>query len=200
MTKRARKRSAASQAVPDGLAANGEANGKTTAGNGAATAAGIPAESLQPTPEGVSAETTAGAEPIPNILADPHAGRAEIRGDAGLIARMVRERWPSTAEIRHAIRRKVQTAILQTTDHRSLAYLARVDAILEQQNQRDELAQNNAPPEAADGERATGIDPAAFDALARQFARSGATFISVRSATVIAPQQPSGHGNGALGG
>lgn len=202
MTKRARKRSTASQAASEGVRANGvHAGEKTTAtGNGAAKAAVAP-ESPQP-PERVSAETTAAAEPIPNILADPDQGAGGLRKDADLLARAVRERWPSTIDQRLALRRRVLLRALQTNDDRALAALARVDALMEQQNQRDEISQNAAAIAAAEeqGERETTIDPAAFDALARQFARSGATFVSVRSATVIAPQQPGGHGNGAVGG
>jgi len=82
---------------------------------------------------------TGAADSEPLVL-QQDAGRGETTGDARMVSRFVRERWPCDPERRIALREKVQTRALETDSDRTLGILARVDAQMEGQNQKDDLA------------------------------------------------------------
>ena len=84
--------------------------------------------------------TPESSESAPLVL-QQDTGRGEVRKDAGLIARSVKERWPSTEERRIALRDRVQEFALREEDGKTLALLVRTDVAMESQNQKDQLAQ-----------------------------------------------------------
>ncbi len=94
-----------------------------------------PAEPRQARGEG----SEAGVQITPNLFREGASPR-EINGDAALVRRAMRERWPVPAGSPEALRNRVTLRAMQAEDDRALANLARVVLAMEAQNQRDDLA------------------------------------------------------------
>lgn len=96
---------------------------------------GLPAEPRQS--RGAGSGT--GTQIAPNLFREG-ASPKELSGDAALVRRAIRERWPVPAGSPEALRNRVTLRAMQAEDDRALANLARVVLAMEAQNQRDELA------------------------------------------------------------